>query len=958
MRTWLRRPVGTGAILLLTAVTATVTAGLTGWAGASPAQAATPGVPNFSPTSRTVSPSRIYDSYGQVTDPLNVIAHRATRLTGANSAVVLDFGKEVGGLVTLSFGATSNASQQVGLAFSESSLNVGLTSDASSGGNPDGALTAAVSANGTYTMPTARLRGGFRYLTVFLKTDGWAELTGASLNFTAAPGKSDPSAYANYFSSNDPLLNKIWYGGAYTVQLGTIASNQGRAWPPPASEWDNSAIVSTAGTSVLTDAAKRDRTVWSGDLGVSLPAQYASTDDLISTRNALTTLYDIQAASGELPYAGPPWTNMPSSDTYHLWALLGTSTYYQYSGDKAWLDQIWAKYKAGMAHIRGKVDANNLLNVTGTADWARSNQGGENIQANAVMYATLLGGVNLATAEGDSALVTSLSSSAAALKTAANQRLWDASAGLYRDNPTEKSLYPQDGNSLAVWYGLTDSAAKNTSISGKLAGRWNSLGAITPEWNGNVHPFAGGMEVAAHFAANDDDVALDQIRRTWGYMLNSPIGTKSTMWEGISAGGGLAYGGSFMSLAHGWSTGPTAWLTYDVLGLKPGANAGQYDFVPHPGDLTNVEGRITLPQGAVNANWQHNADTGNYTAHLVSPAGSTGRIGVPKAGGNAVKVSVNGATVWDNGQFTARPGITGASQDANYVYLSGVSAGTYDVTATGTGKAATPTTSSTLAYELPAGYTRCADEAGTCTFSGTRQVAYGAGGSFAYKTKTASTPCTNAAFGGDADPDMVKSCYVAATGGPSGYTQCAAEDGSCAVPDHARTVAYGANGSFTYKVLSGNVACNNATFGDPVTNTVKNCYLGPAGAPSADWTKCSGEGQTCATVPGQPVAYGARGAFTYLVADGNTACSTATFGKDPIFGEAKDCYTRTGNPPTLGTVCAAEKGTCAVTGGQQVIGYGARGAYVYKTVSGDTPCTTKAFGADPLPDVVKSCYRL
>ena len=114
MRPWLRRPVGTGAVVLLAALTAT----LTGLGGGSAAYAAAPQTPNFSPTSRTVGPTALYDFYGQVSDPLNVISHRATRLTGANSAVVLDFGKEVGGLVTLSFGAASSASQQVGLAFS------------------------------------------------------------------------------------------------------------------------------------------------------------------------------------------------------------------------------------------------------------------------------------------------------------------------------------------------------------------------------------------------------------------------------------------------------------------------------------------------------------------------------------------------------------------------------------------------------------------------------------------------------------------------------------------------------------------------------------------------------------------------------------------------------------------------------------------------------------------------
>lgn len=111
------------------------------------------------------------------------------------------------------------------------------------------------------------------------------------------------------------------------------------------------------------------------------------------------------------------------------------------------------------------------------------------------------------------------------------------------------------------------------------------------------------MELNARFTANDDYTALDQIRRIWGHMLTSDIGTKSTFWEGIKADGGLAYGGSFMSLAHGWSTAPTSTLTFDVLGTAPESATGTYRFVPHPGDLTSAEGRITMPQGAVNASW-------------------------------------------------------------------------------------------------------------------------------------------------------------------------------------------------------------------------------------------------------------------------------------------------------------------------------------------------------------------
>jgi hypothetical protein len=58
----------------------------------------------------------------------------------------------------------------------------------------------------------------------------------------------------------------------------------------------------------------------------------------------------------------------------------------------------------------------------------------------------------------------------------------------------------------------------------------------------------------------------------------------------------------------------------------------------------------------------------------------------------------------------------------------------------------------------PEGYTLCANEGETCSFSGTRSVAYGANGVFNYKTITTSTPCTNEVFG-DPIGGVVKSCY-------------------------------------------------------------------------------------------------------------------------------------------------------------------------------------------------------
>lgn len=911
---------------------------------------------SYSPTSHTLAPVSVQSTSGTVGSPQNVLSGSSTRLSGTNSYIVLDFGKDVGGLITLRFAGSSDASQQVGLAFTESSLYVGLNSDLSSGAafsgtGTDGSIRAAVSGAGTYTMPTDKLRGGFRYLTVFMATSGWVDLNGVSLDFTAAPGVSNPQNYANYFYSNDTLLNKIWYAGAYTVQLDTIDPTQGRVWPPPSSGWENNGLVGT-GTSVLVDGAKRDRSVWPGDLGVSLPTEYASTDDVASTRNALTTLYQAQNTStGELEYGGPEM-NFFGSDTYHTWTLVGTASYFTYSGDKAWLDTEWSRYKLAMGFILAKIDGNGLLNVTGTADWARSGQGGENIEANAILYGALTGGVKLANAEGDGADAAAWQQKAATLKASVNTLLWNPAAGLYRDNPGS-TLYPQDGNSLAVWYGLADSRAKSTSIANALTSRWNNFGAVTPEKNGDIGTFPGSMELQAHLVAGDDTNALVLMRREWGYMLNSPIGTNSTFWEGFTATGSFDYGGTYMSGAHGWATGPTSALTFYVLGLSP-LGSGQYGFIPHAGDLTHVEGDITTPQGPVTGSWDYSAGAGTFSENLTSPAGTSGTVGVPTYGSTGVTVKVNGATVWSGGSFTATAGVSGGSTDGRYIYLTGVAPGSYTVTATGV-VAPQPFATSVLPSQLPPGYSLCATEGGTCTPSGTQVMAYGAG-SYLYKPISGATACAGSTFNG-ADPafNVLKYCYLAPAAAPAGFTACAAEAGTCSFSG-TQEVAYGADGAFRFQVATGSIACTNAAFGtDPLYNTAKNCYVPTTGAPPGNWSQCATENNSCAVTGTRPLAFGADGAYVLGSSNGTTACNAGTFGSDPVYGVAKACYTWAGAPTGFGTNCASENGTCSFSG-QGTVAYGADGDYVYKTFTGGTACNNTAFATDPIPGVAKNCY--
>lgn len=258
------------------------------------------------------------------------------------------------------------------------------------------------------------------------------------------------------------------------------------------------------------------------------------------------------------------------------------------------------------------------------------------------------------------------------------------------------------------------------------------------------------------------------------------------------------------------------------------------------------------------------------------------------------------------------------------------------------------------ANELPAGYTRCAGEGGTCSFSGTRRVAYGAG-SYFFQNVTGSAVCNTGTFGGDPTFGVQKSCYLAPAGGPANYSSaCAAEAGYCSFTGY-RMVAYGTNGIFDYELARNGKVCGNDAFGDdPLPEVVKSCYLAPVGTPEGGWAACASEGGSCSVASTQTVAYGAQGSF--LLRNGSTGCSNSAYGIDPNPGVGKSCYVRTGPPAGYQIACGSEGGTCSFSG-FLTVAYGAAGKFIYKSFTNGTPCTVAAFGADPIAGVAKSCYR-
>tara|TARA_R110002003_G_scaffold180_4_gene14366 strand:+ start:5800 stop:7635 length:1836 start_codon:yes stop_codon:yes gene_type:complete len=606
---------------------------------------------------------------------------RPVILRGNGTNVVFDFGIEVGGIASITY--TANGTGEIGLAFSEASTWIGEWSDASNGkfAGRDGALhfSVAGAGQGNYTMPDKVMRGGFRYMTAFLMTpsNAWVNITDVQLEISFQPTWANLRAYQGYFYCNDELLNRIWYAGAYTLQTNAVPANTGRWVPMLANGWANNGTLGP-GDTIIVDGAKRDRAVWPGDMGIAVPSSFVSTGDLDSVRNALQVMYDYQNPDGSFPEAGPPLLQQ-NSDTYHMWTMIGTFNYMLYTDNASFVQKNWPKYLKAMGYIYGKVDSSGLLNQTGTRDWARWQTGFNNTQANVILYHTLKTSATLAGWMTDRTnLSNTWTQRASSLQIAINKYCFDDSYGAFRDNATSTNLHPQDANSMAVLFGVVNASSSTAfSISTRLTDNWSPIGAVAPELPENISPFISSFEIQAHLTVGETARALDLIRRSWGWYADHRNGTGSTVIEGYRVNGtfgyrserGYGYDPSYVSHAHGWSSGPTSALTEFVVGLSVTEPAGRtWSLKPQFGDLKNAEAGFTTWIGKFQAKWAKTAS--GYTLSFSMPTSTSGVVGLPSLGGADVIV-VNGK---------ALPAEQYALENGRYIVT--LKGGKYDVTVT------------------------------------------------------------------------------------------------------------------------------------------------------------------------------------------------------------------------------------------------------------------------------------
>jgi alpha-L-rhamnosidase len=469
---------------------------------------------------------------------------------GHTAGVLLDFGREIHGSVSLVTGMWENKKPlRVRVRFGES-VSEAMAELGASGSTNDHAIRDQV-----VILPwLGEIEigdSGFRFVRIDLLDDEEALL----LKDVRAVFTYRDLPYLGSFRSSDERLNQIWMTGAYTVHLNM--------------------------QSYLWDGIKRDRLVWVGDLHpeVMVIASVFGADGVVPRSLDLTR------------DAAPLPEYMNGISSYSMWWIVLHRDWYLLQGDLAYLRQQKAYLRGLLDLLMSKVrNGREKLDGWRFLDWStEGNAGAVDAGLQALMVMSLEAGAELSDLLDDPGTASRCRATAAQLR----RHVADA-----RGNKQATAL-----QSLA---GMIDARRANHVLSVDGAHGYSA--------------FYGYYILQAKALAGDYDGAMADIRNYWGGMLD--LGATS-FWEDfdlqwlenaaridepVPAGkvdvhasyGRHAYKGLRMSLAHGWASGPTSWLTQHVLGVQvvePGSRTLRIE--PHLGGLAFAEGTYPTPLGVV-----------------------------------------------------------------------------------------------------------------------------------------------------------------------------------------------------------------------------------------------------------------------------------------------------------------------------------------------------------------------
>ena len=498
---------------------------------------------------------------------------------GTKPEIVVDFGQEMAGRIRVQ--APSGTAVSVGTG---ESIGEALNSP----------WHGYASLEGAGKTPAATPWSAFRFAhLIFTKTPGSAPVRVRVM----LQDKYYPVTYTGAFKCSDPMLNKIWYTGAYTAHL----CMQEDIW----------------------DAPKRDRMRWMGDLQVSGRVIDDAFADKFLMEQTMQRLRD--DAQGSSDQSALPHSHVNGIPGYSAAWIVGLADFEKRVGDTSYIAKQSKLLGSMVSFMLKDLNSDNLYadltHEWGYVDWSPGFNDDTPLARTATqMYyirafkdAAYLFGVLHNSAE--QARCTKL---AHTLQEAAQTHL------LLKDNTFSDR---RQDNAMALFADAT-TPAETSAIYQKV------FAPGSPAWNQIATPYYNNYVLFAMSDAGHTGAALKFARDYWGGMIKEGA---TTFWEAydlswpkvnphkhLGADNGVGY---FVSLCHGWSSGVTAWLTERVAGIRPtGTGYSTVTIAPDLGYLRYADAQVPTPHGILRVDVTKSAASGNLSATIVLPAGVTATV--------------------------------------------------------------------------------------------------------------------------------------------------------------------------------------------------------------------------------------------------------------------------------------------------------------------------------------------
>jgi len=374
-----------------------------------------------------------------------------------------------------------------------------------------------------------------------------------------------PLEYRGEFSCSDTLINHIYDVSLYTLHLATREFH--------------------------LDGIKRDRWAWSGDAYQSyLMNFYTFFDEDVNTR----TLYALRGHD-------PVKTHINTILDYSFYWMIGIYDHFLYTGDTAFVKQIYPRMKSLMEFCLGRTNTAGFVEgLPGDwvfIDWAPMSKEGE-ISFEQLLFARSLESMaQSARIAGDPDFAGKCAGLSKDLKQRIFDVFWSQEKNAFIHNRINGKLsdnVTRYANMFAILFDYVDDAKKQ-QIKDHVILNDEILKITTP--------YMKFYELASLCEIGEEEKVINFVKEYWGGMLK--LGA-TTIWEAYDPNQSgdehyAMYGRPFgKSLCHAWGANPVYLFGKYLLGVKPTAPGYQsYLIEPSLGGLEWIKGKVPTPDGNI-----------------------------------------------------------------------------------------------------------------------------------------------------------------------------------------------------------------------------------------------------------------------------------------------------------------------------------------------------------------------